>query len=154
MLSKQELKDRNTAFWNEFKSFMSGHRSSNGRKVNWLNYPTDVKYIFLRLEADKQGARIHFDIQAKDAGVREIMWEQMEELKKVLTDSMGEPGEWIFDCKSDSIASFCRITWEKSGVNFFREEDQTAIFEFFREKLIAFDEFYQNFKDILVLLSR
>jgi len=154
MLSKQELKERNTVFWDEFKSFMSGTRSSTGKRINWLNYPTAIKYVFLRLEADKQGARINFDIQAKDAGVREVMWEQMEELKKVLTDSMGEPGDWNFNSRSDSIASFCRISWEKQGVNFFDEKDKQSIFEFFRDKLIAFDEFYQNFKEILVLLSK
>ena len=154
MLSKQELKDRNVAFWSEFKTFMSAHRSSNGKRMNWLNYPTDVKYIFLRLEADKFGARINFDIQAKDAGVRAVVWEQMEELKKVLTDSMGEPGDWIFDYSTPEITSFCRIKWEITDVNFFVDADKEKIFRFFEKKLVGFDEFYQNFKDILVLLTR
>lgn len=154
MLSKTELRERNIAFWNEFKTFMYGHRSSNGRKINWLNYPTDIKYVFLRLEADKFGARINFDIQAKDDGVRAIVWEQMEELKKVLTDSMGESGDWIFDYSTPEIDSFCRIKWEITDVNFFVESDQVKIFEFFRDKLIAFDDFYQNFKDILILLVK
>lgn len=154
MLSKQEFKERNTAFWSEFKTYMSKDRSSNGRKMNWLNYPTEIRYIFLRLEADKNGARLCFDIQAKDAGVRAIVWEQMEELKKVLTDTMGETGDWIFDHHTPQIASFCRIQWEKQGLNFYSDADKPEIFRFLREKLIAFDEFYQDFKDILILLAK
>ncbi len=154
MLSKHELKERNTIFWSDFKSCMSKERSSNGRKMNWLNYPTDIKYIFLRLEADKFGARICFDIQAKDEGVRSIIWEQMEELKKVMTDSMGESGDWIFNYSTPEITSFSRIKWEITDVNFFVDADQIKIFQFFKEKLIAFDEFYQNFKDILILLAK
>lgn len=154
MLSKQELRERNTAFWNEFKTFMSKTRSSNGRKMNWLNYPTDLKHIFLRLETDKSGARICFDIQVKDEGVRAIIWEQMEELKKLLTDAMGEPGDWIFRYSTPEIPSFSRIQWELTGVNFFVDADKPKIFQFFKEKLIGFDSFYQDFKDILVNLVK
>lgn len=154
MLSKQALKERNTAFWSDFKSFMSKERSSNGRKMNWLNYPTDIRNIFLRLEADKHGARVCFDIQAKDEGVRAIIWEQMEELKKVMTDAMGEPGDWMFSHSTPEIPAFSRIQWEITDVNFYNDDDQIKIFTFFREKLIAFDSFYQDFKDILILLVK
>ena len=154
MLSKTELREKNILFWNEFTSYMSSDRSSNGKKMNWLNYPTDIKYIFLRLEADKFGARIHFDIQAKDTGVRAVIWEQMEELKKVLSDSMGDSGIWMPEYSTNEIAAFSRIKWEITDVNFFVEDDKQKIFSFFREKLIAFDEFYQNFKEILILLVK
>lgn len=154
MLSKIELKERNIRFWNDFKSFMSVHRSSNGRKMNWLNYPTDIKYIFLRLEADKFGARVLLDIQAKDPGVRSVVWEQMEELKKVLTDAMGESGIWMYEYATENVASFSRIKWEIEDVNFFVDSDREKIFQFFRDKLVGFDDFYQNFKEILIHLVK
>ncbi len=154
MLSKQELKDKNFQFWNDFKSYMSKHRSATGRRINWINYPTEIKFIFLRLEVDKFGARICFDIQAKDQSVREIIWEQMEELKKVMEISMGEDGIWNYEYSTNEIVSFSRIKWEIDTVNFFRESDQEIIFNFFKVKLIAFDEFYQDFKDILILLIK
>lgn len=154
MLSKQELKDKNIQFWTDFKSYMSKHKSTTGRRINWINYPTEIKFIFLRLEVDKFGARICFDIQAKDSSVREIIWEQMEELKKVMESSMGEDGTWNFNYSTTKISSFSRIKWELDTVNYFRESDEEPIFKFFEEKLIAFDEFYQDFKDILILLVK
>jgi hypothetical protein len=154
MLSKQELKDKNIQFWTDFKSYMSKHRSSNGRKIHWINYPTDVKFIFLRLEVDKFGARVCFDIQAKDQSVREIVWEQMEELKKVMESSMGVDGIWISNYSTPEITSFSRIKWELDAVNYFKESDQLVIFEFLEEKLVAFDQFYQDFKDIIILLVK
>lgn len=154
MLSKQELKDKNIQFWTDFKSYMSKHKSSNGKRINWINYPTEIKFIFLRLEVDKFGARVCFDIQAKDNAVREIVWEQMEELKKVMESSMGVDGIWNFEYSTPEISSFCRIKWEIDTVNYFKDSDRDAIFTFLEEKLIAFDLFYQDFKDILVLLVK
>jgi hypothetical protein len=133
---------------------MSKHKSTTGRRINWINYPTEIKFIYLRLEVDKFGARICFDIQAKDQSVREVIWEQMEELRKVMESSMGEDGSWNYNFSTIEISSFSRIKWEIDSVNIFREADQVVIFEFLEEKLIAFDEFYQNFKDIIILLVK
>ncbi len=154
MLNKGELRERNIQFWSDFKEYMRPAISSNGRRINWLSYPTSVKFLYLRMECDKTGARLNFDIQAKDPAIREIVWEQMEELKKVLTDSMGEPGDWNPTCFSADIESFGRISWELKGVNFFVADDHAEIFKFLKEKIIAFDEFYQNYKDILIGLIK
>ena len=155
MLNKGELRERNIQFWSEFKEYLRPAISSNGRRINWLSYPTGVKFLYLRMECDKTGARLNFDIQAKDPAIREIVWEQMEELKKVLTDSMGgDAGEWNFNQSSPDIDSFARITWELKGVNFFVEADHPEIYQFLKEKIIAFDEFYQNYKDILINLIK
>ena len=154
MLSKQELKERNTRFWADFKSFMSEHKSVTGKRINWINYRTDIKFIFLRLEVDKFGARVCFDIQAKNESVREVVWEQMQELKKVMERTMGDDGIWIYDYSTPEITSFCRIKWELNNVNIFKDSDHILIFKFLEEKLVGFDQFYQEFKEIIVLLVK
>ncbi len=92
MYSKEELKQIRTDFWNQFKVRMQKVRSSNGRRMNWLSYPSEVKDIYIRVDADGKGARLTFDIQGKDAGVRQILWEQLYELKAVLEAEMGTDG--------------------------------------------------------------
>lgn len=155
MLTKEEKKVINQQFWNGFKLFMRGIPSANGKRMNWLNYPTDVKILFLRLEANTRYARVSFDIQAKDSGVRSIIWEQMEELKAVLTNAMqGDSGTWEFEYSNSSVSSYSTIHWELDNVNYLREKDHEVIYSFFKEKLIGFDDFYQNFKDILILLIK
>lgn len=154
MLTKEELKEKTNSFWNEFKEFMSKVRSSNGRRMSWTAYPTDIKNIYLRMYVDKREIALNFDIQYKDETIRAVFWEQMNELKKVLSIEMGEEGTWIENCSNESVSNFCRIQWKKEGLNYLKESDRIEIFTFFRQKLVAFDSFYQEYKDILIFLAK
>ena len=42
MYTKEEIKLLNTQFWDEFKSFMSKHKSNSDKRINWLNYKTNI----------------------------------------------------------------------------------------------------------------
>jgi hypothetical protein len=154
MLSKEELKNHKIAFWEEFKKRMSNHRSASGRKMNWLQYRTDLKDVYVRLETDKNGVRLCFDLQFKDTEIREIVWEQMGELKKVLTNEMGDDGIWEEHYRNESVPDFCRIYWEKNGLNFLNTTHKYEIFNFFEDRLIRFDSFYDTYKDILINLVK
>jgi hypothetical protein len=153
MLSREEQKKKNTEFWEKFRKYMYKLKSSNGRKMNWLNYPSDVKHIYIRLQADSRTARLCLDIQPKDEGIREIIWEQMTELKKVMEACMKVETIWLENIESPEGKRFSRIMWEKNGVNFYNADDENVIFEFLRDRLIEFDEFYQEFKEILISLT-
>lgn len=154
MLSKEEFKAFKFQFWNDLKIHLAQNRSSNGRKINWLNYPSEIKDIYVRLEVDKKGVRVCFDIQAKDEGVRAILWEQMTELKKIMEETMELKGEWIEHHFNETLDDFGRIQWEAPGLNYLKPEDRAAIFAFFEKHLVQFDLFYQEFKDILILLAK
>lgn len=154
MLSKEELKNHKITFWEDFKKRMSEHRSVSGRKMNWLQYRTDLKDVYLRLETDKKEVRICFDFQFKDPEIRSIVWEQMGELKQVLINEMGEEGIWEEHYWNSTINDFCRIYWKKDGLNYLNHEHKNQIFDFFEDKLIRFDSFYDTFKDILINLIK
>lgn len=127
--------------------------SSNGKGINWVNYPSDVKDVYIRLEADTKCARFCFDIQPKDDGIRSILWEQMTELKAVMEAEMGPATFWN---EFDSVfndRNVSRICWEILDANYVIEEDQIKMKAFLKEKLIQFDSFYQEFKEILILLA-
>lgn len=154
MLSKEEFKNYKITFWNEFKAHMSKHRGNSGRRMNWLQYRTDLSDIYFRLETDKNAIRVCFDIQYKDEDIRSIIWEQMGELKQVLINEMGEEGIWNEHHFNSFLPDFCRIYWEKEGLNYLRENDRQAIFDFFEDKLVRFDRFYDTYKDILIALIK
>lgn len=153
MLSKEEKKELNTIFWNEFRKEMRAVKSSNGRGINWINYPTDVKDVYLRLEAAASGVAVCFDIQPKDDGIRSILYEQMTELKKVMEKTTGEASSWNEVDRTINGRTVSRISWENDTLNFYKKDDHTAIKSFFKDKLILFDTFYQEYKDILVNLA-
>ncbi len=151
MYTKEEIKLLNTQFWDKFKTFMSKHKSNSDKRINWLNYKTNINSIYLRLETDKDSVRVCFDIQHKDAEIRSIIWEQMIELKKVLTDEMGD-GNWNEKAFNSSLPEFCRISWELNDVRYLNSTDKEKIFLFFEDKLVSFDRFYDTYKEILIHL--
>jgi hypothetical protein len=154
MLSKEELKKTKIEFWQDFKKHISKFRSTSGKKVNWLNYPTEIKDLYFRLEVEKNSISVNFDFQFKDSSVRAVFWEQMHELKNVFEQELGNDAIWIENCSSEYVNHFSRIQWKKEGLNYLNKTHQDEIFTFFEQKLIAFDEFYQNFKEILLFLSK
>lgn len=153
MLSKEALKEKNTQFWTDFRKSMNKQASSTGRQINWINYPTGVKDVYMRMEVDANGVRLCCDIQPKDDGIRSIIWEQMTELKAIMQTEMGI--EAIYDEESHywNERLISRIKWEDNTLNYFNEEDIPKIIDFLKDKLIRFDKFYQEYKDILINLT-
>jgi len=153
MLGREEQKQRNIQFWEGFRNYIKKIPSSNGRRMNWLNYPSDVKGIYIRLQCDHDGARLCMDFQQKDPGIRAIMWEQMTELKKVLEDAVHYQAQWDPECISPEGFYHGRICWELTAKSFYRDEDWPEIYSFLCDRMVEFDEFYQEFKEILITLS-
>jgi len=152
MLSKEERKALNTAFWDGFRKEMRKIKSANGRGINWINYPSDVKDVYIRLEADHLGARICIDVQPKDDEIRSILWEQLTELRVVMEAEVG-PAEWDEFNRVFQGRNVSRVSWSLNDVNFYKEEDRIRIKDFLRSKLVQFDAFYQEYKEILILLA-
>ena len=153
MLSKEELKEKNSTFWNNFRKVMNNESSVSGRQINWINYPTDVKDIYVRMEVDSKGVSLCFDIQPKSDSIREILWEQMTELKAVMESEMGIEADWNEESHFWNERLISRIKWENKELNYFNEDDVPKIIDFLKDKLIRFDKFYQEYKEILINLA-
>jgi hypothetical protein len=153
MLTKEQRKELNTRFWSGFKQFMRSEKSASGRRISWVSYPSDVKYIFIRMEADQHNTRLCIDIQSKDEAIRAIIWEQMTELKKVLENEMDWDTVWQETYTNTEGMQLSRIKWEKEGLNFYNEENWPEIMAFLKSRLVEFDRFYQEYKDILIALA-
>ena len=153
MLSKEALKEKNSHFWNEFRKKMNNETSVTGRQINWINYPTGVKDIYIRMEVDSKGAALCFDVQPKDDGIRQILWEQMSELKAIMGTEMGIEADWNEESHYWNDRLISRIKWEDKTLNYFNEEDIPKIIDFLKDKLTRFDKFYQEYKDIIVNLA-
>ncbi|MEX1191510.1 MAG: DUF4268 domain-containing protein [Brumimicrobium sp.] len=149
MFTKEERKALHSEYWLRFKSFISSSRSVNNRRINWLNYPTGLKEIYVRLDINQERASFSIDIQSKDEGIRSIIWEQFLELKKVLENEMQIPGTWseeVFNKAGQQISS---IYWNLENVSIYNQKDEEKVFQFFKDKLVRFDRFYDVYKEIL-----
>jgi len=152
MLSKEAQKQKNNEFWDGFKQYMHGVPSSNGKKMNWIKYPTDLKSFYLRLIVSSRGCSVNFDIQLKDKSIREIVWEQMGELKKVLNADMPFDVDWHERYFLEDGTEIARISWSNDTLNYFHDDDLPKIYSFLKERLLGFDKFYQEYKDLLIAL--
>jgi hypothetical protein len=154
MLSKEEKRNLNRTFWDGFKEFMRGNKSTNGKKINWINYPSDIKGIFIRMELTTHSASLCMDLQFHDPGVREIVWEQLHELKKLLESHMQYPTLWQEDIELETGKTIHRLKWEKHPIHYLSPKDVPIIYNFLHDRLIEFDSFYQEYKDILITLVK
>lgn len=152
MLAKEARKERNEMFWSGFKEYMRGTLSSTGKRVNWLNYKTEVQDTYLRLVCDGKITSVCYDIQFKDAGIKAIFWEQLGELKKVLEAFIQQKTIWEENFATKEGHLIGRISWTIENLNFYNDEDWDEIYAFFKARLKEFDLFYQEYKDILITL--
>lgn len=149
MFSKEEKKEINTAFWKGFRSKMKCIPNAEGKFINWLNYPTQLKPFYLRLFVDQKHARVSLDIQIKDEGVRQLVWEQMTELQKVLENETGPADFWHASSTNEVGQEIAQIIWIKQHVSLYNKKNHTEIYSFFEDQLLGFDRFYQDYKEIL-----
>ena len=152
MLSKEARKAWNEAFWLGFKNHMRAQLSANGKRVNWINYPTQVKNTYLRMVCEGKNIALCYDIQFKDEGIQAIFWEQLTELKVVLEDNMSIPTHWEASFLNKEGQQIGRIYWQLEGANYYAQNDWPLIYAFFKKHLKEFDVFYQEFNEILITL--
>jgi hypothetical protein len=94
MYSKQEAAQLKQQFWTTFGRYIRPVQSANGEKINWVNYKTGDKDIYFRMQADNKKASIAIEVTHKDEGLQALYFEQFQQLKTLLHNTLQE--EWIW----------------------------------------------------------
>lgn len=153
MFSKEEAKELTTLFWTSFGKYMNKHKPQYAKNIKWVNYKTGVKDIYFRLNADKNSASISIEIQHSDASIRNLFFEQFEELKTIFNYIVGD---WIWDKEAFNNMgipiSKIYINHEKK-VNIFIKDTWADCFKFFELNIVKVDEFWSEFNEIFKNLS-
>lgn len=146
MYSKQEAAQRKQEFWTAFGLYLSPVLSAEGEKINWVNYKTGEKNIAFRMQADNRKASIGIELTHKDKEIQQLYFEQFRELKRFLLDAVGEEWEWRLHTTDEHGRTVSRIYTEKEEVSIFKKEDWPELISFFKQRMIALDEFWSNVK--------
>lgn len=152
MLSKEEKKQWNIDFWKGFQKEMRSDLSTHFKGINWLKYPTGINKVHLRMICDSEGASLNYDIQFKDESIRDIFWEQLGELRKVIESIMSSPAVWSRNNLTSEGIVFDRIQWKSKKYDYYNRDNWPKLYLFLKNKLMEFHSFYGEFKDILILL--
>lgn len=152
MFSKDEEKALRSAFWQGLTNKAQKHRSASGRRVNWFKYPTRINDIYIRAEADTNGCRVCIDLQFKNAGIRELFYEQFLETKTVFENIMISPVVWQPNFEHEYGTQVARISVENTTTNLFVQEDWPEMQTFILNHLRRVDEYWNDFGELYTTL--
>ena len=144
MYSKAEATQLRQAFWTTFGQYMAPVPSFDGWPVSWINYKTGLKHVYFRMQADNRRASIAIELTHPDAGMRELFFEQFQELKTLLHETLGEPWRWELRATDVNGLPLSRIYTEMQPVNLFNRDDWPTLISFFKPRLVALDEFWSG----------
>lgn len=146
MYSKQEASKLKQEFWTTFGQYMSPILSSEGEKVNWINYKTGEKNIAFRMNANNKNVTIAIELTHKDKDIQQIYFEQLFQFKNLFDSTLNEVWNWQlhhYDTHGKIISRVCK---EKTGVSIFQKQDWPQLISFFKPRIIALDEFWSSVK--------
>jgi hypothetical protein len=146
MYSKDQASQLKQQFWTTFGQYITPHLSSEGVKINWVNYKTGIKHLYFRMQAENRSASIAIEIAHPDAGIQELFFEQFKELRIILADALQEEWEWDLHTTDEYGKTISRIYRQLDSVSIFNRNDWPALISFFKPRIIALDEFWSDAK--------
>ncbi len=146
MYSKEEAAQLKSTFWTALGQYMAPILSAEGEKVTWLNYKTGEKGVQFKMWADNKKAAIGIELLQPDAGIQQLYFEQMVQLKAMLNEALDEEWIWLLHVNDEQGRTISRIYTELAGVSIFKKEDWPAMISFFKPRLLALDQFWSSAK--------
>ena len=153
MYSKHETHKSKQEFWTAFGKYMQPVLSSEGIKINWVNYKTGIKDIRFAMDVNNQSAFIGIIITGKNEAVRQEYYHHFERLKKVLENEIGENLNWQKSFVNEFGMPESLISTQIEGVSIMQKSDWPAIISFFKPRIISLDAFWSlakvSFEDLI-----
>lgn len=146
MYSKQEAATLKKEFWTTLGQYLNPVLSSDGERINWINYKTGEKDIVFKMHADNKRALIAIELTHKDHGIRELYYQQYQQLKSFFSAIMGEEWNWQMFTTDDHGRQISRISTSIDDVSIYNRSDWPTIISFFKPRIIALDEFWSQAK--------
>jgi len=153
MLSIQERKQLNIDFFTALGRVMQGCFSETGKRMQWTNYRTGIRGIYVRIELEKKGVSFNVDLEIKDPDIKEMMWEQMLELKAVLASEIPAELTWNEDFVKPTGISVGRIQCRCGTGTIYNKGTWPEMLAFLKESLLGFDRFWAICFDIFKALE-
>lgn len=146
MFKREEAARLREEFWTTFGRYMSPVPSSEGMKINWINYRTTFKDVHFRMHAGQHAASISISLEQADADVRELYFQQFEAYKTMLHATLEEEWEWQRNVTVTQGKVISRIYKELPGHSLFNKEHWPELISFFKPRIIALDQFWEDAK--------
>ncbi len=145
MYSKKETSLQREQFWTAFGLYMAPVLSSEGEKINWINYKTGQKDIRFVLQVDGS-AYIAIEFSHKDAEQQDLQFEKLLQFKKILELTLKEEWNWERKIILADGRMISRVFCELQNVSIMNKNDWPQLISFFKQRIIALDTFWSEYK--------
>ena len=146
MYSKQEASQLRQEFWTAFGLYMQPLKSSEGEKVNWINYKTGEKSVHFRMQADATSAFIGIEMSHTDLGLQELYFAQFKELRSLLEIETVEVWTWSLHMQDEYGKTVSRIYKSIFDASIYNKNNWPQLISFFKPRIIALDAFWNQVK--------
>lgn len=140
MFSREEAQRLKREFWVTFAE-------EYPRK--WLLYNTKIKDVAFKFYVDNKKAQVLLEIEPKDENNRIIYYEKIESLKTILVEEYLPDAIFERDLYLENGKVVSRIWVEKLNVSSNNKSTWEEIFDFFNEKMDAFERFFYEYEDYI-----
>lgn len=146
MYSKQPAPLVRQQFWTAFGQYMWPILSAGGEKINWVNYKTGVKFIRINMQCEDGVAFIAIELSQPDAGIQVWQFDQISQFKKQFQGICGADWKWKQFNSGNDKKLISSITAYLENVHILNQSDGPAIISFFKERIIALDNFWNEYQ--------
>ncbi|WNM18918.1 DUF4268 domain-containing protein [Flavobacterium capsici] len=140
MYSKEEAQKIKKEFWIAFAE-------TYPRK--WMLYDTKIKEVSFKFYVDNKKAQVLLDIEPKDEEKRKIYFEKIESLKTILHEEHLPEAILERNFYLENGKTISRIWVELENVSINNKKTWETIFDFFNEKMSAFEYFFLEHEDYI-----
>ena len=140
-------------FFQQFTQHMSSFKIVGGGGKNWDAYKTGIKGLYFRILTQPK-VTLAIDLQFKDEAIRELVYDQFYELRRLLASEWNEEPLYEKNTVYISGEPLSRISVSFDQVYFYNQEQWPEIMEWLEHKLVGLDSFWDTTGDILKDLVR
>lgn len=142
MYTKQEISRQRQAFWTAFGQYMKPILSADGEPVNWVNYKTGIADLYFRMYAGHNKATIAIVFAQSDLELQQYYYNGLAAQRALLHEALGEEWQWLPLAADEYGRTISSVATELQGVNIALREDWPQLISFFKQRIIALDEFW------------
>jgi len=153
MYTKEQEKALKFKFWGGLNEQLELEKGFHANKVNWMNFNTNIKPLYFRMEADEVGARLCIDLQFPDDGIRALYYEQFTEFETKLNQLFEGNTKWQTNFLHTNGKTISRISIELEEVSIRNEKDWPKMYAFLTTNFVKLEHFWAEFGEVFIQLK-
>jgi len=140
MFSKAEMQQMKREFWIEF---------AERYPRKWLLYDTKIKDFAFKFDADNKKAQVILEVSHRDPAKRRAYFEKLQSLRTILRENYLPDAAFESDHVHETGKTVSRILVQLDGAGISNRASWPQIFDFFHDKMSAFELFFYEFEDYI-----